>query len=132
MTATLTEAPLTRHPVVTRDQWIAQRKALLAQEKALSHQTDELARQRRALPWVRVDKTYVFDTPQGQRTLADLIDGHSQLLVQHFMLGPDWEQGCPSCSFMADHLDGMLPHLAQRDLAVRVVSRAPLAQIERF
>src|SRR5690606_27492236 len=88
--------------------------------------------QRRALPWVRLDKTYVFDTPQGQRTLADLFDGHSQLLVQHFMLGPDWEQGCPSCSFMADHLDGMLPHLVQRDLAVRVVSRAPLAQIERF
>ena len=131
-TATLTEATLAHHPVVTHDQWITQRKALLVQEKALSHQTDELARQRRALPWVRVDKTYVFDTPQGKRTLADLFDGHSQLLVQHFMLGPDWEQGCPSCSFMADHLDGMLPHLAQRDLAVRVVSRAPLAQIERF
>ncbi len=132
MTATLTQAALTHHPVVTQDQWIAQRKSLLAQEKALSRQTDELARQRRALPWVRIDKTYVFDTPQGKRTLADLFDGLSQLLVQHFMLGPDWEQGCPSCSFMADHLDGMRSHLAQRDLSVKVISRAPLAQIERF
>jgi predicted dithiol-disulfide oxidoreductase (DUF899 family) len=132
MTATLSNASVNHHPVVNRDQWLAQRKALLDQEKALSRQTDELARQRRALPWVRVDQAYVFDTPQGRRTLAELFEGRSQLLVQHFMFGPGWEQGCPSCSFMADHLDGMRPHLAQRDLAVCVVSRAPLDQIQRF
>ena len=115
-----------------REQWLAQRLALLAREKELSRLGDELAEARRALPWVRMDKRYVFDTPEGPCTLADLFDGRSQLLVQDFMLGPDWEQGCKSCSFMADHTDGMLAHLAARDVGFVAISRAPLAKIERF
>jgi len=120
------------HPVVSREQWLVQRRQLLAREKELTRLHDQVARERRALPWVRVHKDYVFDTPEGRRPLADLFDGHSQLLVQHFMLGPGWEEGCPSCSYMADHLDGMSIHLAHRDLSLLVVSRAPLAEIERF
>jgi predicted dithiol-disulfide oxidoreductase (DUF899 family) len=115
-----------------REQWLAQRLALLEREKQLSRLSDELAEARRALPWVRMDKPYVFDTPEGPRALADLFDGRRQLLVQHFMLGPGWEQGCKSCSYMADHTDGMLPHLAARDVAFVAISRAPLAEIERF
>jgi len=118
--------------IVSREQWLAERQALLAREKELTRAQDDLARQRRQLPWVRVDKAYVFDTPQGPRRLAELFDGRRQLLVQHFMLAPGWAEGCPSCSFMADHHDGMLPHLAQRDVTLLVVSRAPLAQIEAF
>lgn len=120
------------HPVVPRDRWLAERQALLAREKELTRLRDQLARERRALPWVRIEQDYAFDAPEGRRTLAELFDGRNQLLVQHFMLGPGWEQGCPSCSFMADHLDGMAVHLAQRDLTLVVVSRAPLAEIERF
>jgi len=120
------------HPVVSADRWTAERKALLAREKELVHLRDEIARARRALPWERVEKDYVFDTPAGRRSLADLFDSRRQLLVQHFMLGPGWEQGCPSCSFMADHTDGMLVHLAHRDVSFVAVSRAPLAEIERF
>ena len=93
---------------------------------------DEIARERRALPWERVAKDYVFDTPEGPRSLAELFDGRRQLVVQHFMFGPGWEQGCPSCSFMADHTDGMMVHLAHRDVTFVAVSRAPLAEIERF
>lgn len=119
-------------PVVSREQWLAERHALLAREKALTRQADQLARERRALPWVRVDRPYVFDTPDGPRALAELFEGRRQLLVQHFMLGPGWAEGCPSCSFMADHHDGAAPHLAQRDASLLVVSRAPLAEIERF
>lgn len=122
----------TNHAVVSRDRWLAERRVLLAREKALTRLSDQVARERRALPWVRVDKDYVFDTPAGPRPLAGLFDGRRQLLVQHFMLGPGWTQGCRSCSFMADHIDGMAPHLAHRDVALRVVSRAPLAEIERF
>ncbi|RYF16984.1 MAG: DUF899 domain-containing protein [Comamonadaceae bacterium] len=122
----------TQHPVASPEQWLAQRRTLLAHEKELTRLRDQLARERRALPWVRVEKDYVFDTPEGRRSLAGLFEGRGQLLVQHFMFGPEWEQGCPSCSFMADHLDGMRAHLAQRDVSVVVVSRAPLAQIERF
>ncbi len=120
------------HPVVSRDDWLAQRRALLEREKALTHQRDQIARERRALPWVRIDKGYTFDTPAGRRTLAELFDGRRQLMVQHFMLAPGWEQGCKSCSFMADHLVGAQVHLEQRDLTVLLVSRAPLAEIERF
>src|SRR5919112_6909221 len=87
------------HPVVSRDEWVAERKMLLAREKELTRLRDQVARERRALPWVRVEKSYVFDTPKGQRTLAELFEGRRQLLVQHFMLAPGWEQGCPSCSF---------------------------------
>ncbi|RTQ37343.1 DUF899 domain-containing protein [Variovorax gossypii] len=122
----------TNHRVVSSEQWLAERKAFLAREKELTHLRDQIARERRALPWERVRKNYVFDTPDGKRTLADLFEGRSQLLVQHFMLGPGWEQGCQSCSFMADHTDGMNVHLAHRDITLVAVSRAPLAEIERF
>jgi predicted dithiol-disulfide oxidoreductase (DUF899 family) len=125
-------APTLTHPVVEREQWLAPRLALLAREKELGRLSDELARERRALPWVRMDKPYVFDTPEGPRALADLFAGRGQLLVQHFMFGPGWVQGCPSCSYMADHSDGMLAHLAARDTALVAVSRAPLAEITRF
>ena len=131
-TTTATETTLSNHPVVSRDRWIAERKKLLAHEKDLTHQRDRVARERRALPWVRLDKNYVFDTLDGPRELSNLFQGHSQLMVQHFMFGPGWEQGCPSCSFMADHLDGISVHLAHRDIAWLAVSRAPLADIERF
>lgn len=120
------------HTVVSRERWLARREALLLREKQLTKLRDDIAAERRALPWVRVDKPYVFDTPQGPRSLSELFDGKRQLLVQHFMLGADWEQGCPSCSFMADHADGMTVHLAQRDVRLLAVSRAPLARIERF
>jgi predicted dithiol-disulfide oxidoreductase (DUF899 family) len=118
--------------IVTRDQWLARRKSLLKRERELTHLRDEIARERRALPWVRVEKDYVFQAPQGPRKLADLFEGRSQLVMQHFMFGPGWEEGCPSCSYMADHTDGMTPHLAQRDITFVAVSRAPLADIERF
>ncbi len=120
------------HPVVSQNEWIAERKKLLAREKELTHLRDEIARERRALPWVRIEKSYVFDTPEGPRTLAELFDGRRQLLVQHFMFGPGWAQGCPSCSFMADHTDGMNVHLERRDITFLAISRATLAEIERF
>jgi predicted dithiol-disulfide oxidoreductase (DUF899 family) len=120
------------HPVASRDDWLAQRRALLAREKELTRLGDQVARERRALPWVRLDKTYTFDTPTGRRPLADLFEGRHQLMVQHFMLAPGWEQGCKSCSYMADHLIGAKIHLEHRDLTVLLVSRAPLAEIERF
>jgi predicted dithiol-disulfide oxidoreductase (DUF899 family) len=120
------------HKVVSQDEWLAARKAHLAEEKAFTRARDALSRKRRELPWVKVDKNYVFDGPHGKATLADLFGGNSQLIVYHFMLGPDWEAGCPSCSFLADHFDGAAIHLAQRDVSFVVVSRAPLDQIEKF
>jgi predicted dithiol-disulfide oxidoreductase (DUF899 family) len=118
--------------IVNQEQWVAQRKALLVREKELMRQQDLLASARRALPWVRVDKQYVFDTPQGKRSLSDLFEGRSQLVVQHFMFAPGQERGCSHCSYMADHTDGALAHLAQRDVSVVAVSRAPLASLERM
>jgi len=120
------------HRVVSRDEWLAERKALLSREKELTRLRDQIARERRALPWLRIDKNYTFDASEGRRTLAELFEGRRQLLVQHFMLAPGWEQGCPSCSFMADHSDGMTVHLANRDVTLVAISRAPLAEIERF
>jgi predicted dithiol-disulfide oxidoreductase (DUF899 family) len=120
------------HRIVSQDEWLAARKAHLAAEKAFTKARDDLSRQRRELPWVKVEKNYVFDTPAGKRTLSDLFQGRSQLIVYHFMLGPGWEAGCPSCSFLADHFDGANIHLAQRDVTLTVVSRAPLAEIETF
>mgnify|MGYP000665068700 CR=1 FL=1 len=112
------------HPVATRDQWLAQRTTLLAQEKELTRLRDQVARNRRALPWVRVDKNYVFDAPEGRRALAELFEGRRQLLVQHFMLGPGWAQGCPSCSYMADHISGMQAHLnALRPMLLAMMDR---------
>lgn len=121
-----------QHKVVSRDEWSAARKVLLAKEKELTRARDQLSADRRALPWVKVEKPYIFETPGGRRSLAELFDGKSQLLVYHFMLGPDWEEGCPSCSYLADHFDGAVIHLAQRDVALVVVSRAPLSQIATF
>jgi predicted dithiol-disulfide oxidoreductase (DUF899 family) len=121
-----------QHRVVSQEEWIAARKAHLAEEKAFTKARDALSQKRRELPWVKVEKDYVFDGPNGKETLADLFGGKSQLIVYHFMLGPDWEQGCPSCSFLADHFDGAVTHLAQRDVTFLVVSRAPLPQIEKF
>ena len=120
------------HKIVPHDQWIAARKTYLAEEKAFSRARDALAKKRRELPWEKVEKKYAFDTPKGQETLADLFAGKSQLIIYHFMLGPDWEAGCPSCSLLADHFDGSVIHLAQRDVSFVVVSRAPLTQIEKF
>jgi predicted dithiol-disulfide oxidoreductase (DUF899 family) len=123
---------MTTHPTVSRDEWLAARQALLAKEKEFTKQRDAISAARRALPWVKVEKDYVFDGPDGKETLADLFDGRGQLIVYHFMLGPGWEQGCPSCSFLADHFDGAVVHLAHRDATLVVVSRAPLAEIQKF
>jgi predicted dithiol-disulfide oxidoreductase (DUF899 family) len=120
------------HKLVSREEWLAARKAHLAKEKEFTRARDELSRQRRELPWVKVDKAYAFDGPDGKQTLGDLFDGRSQLIVYHFMFGPGWEQGCPSCSFLADHFDGALVHLAHRDVTLLAVSRAPLPEIEAF
>jgi predicted dithiol-disulfide oxidoreductase (DUF899 family) len=120
------------HKIVSHDEWIAARKAYLAEEKAFSRARDELSRKRRELPWEKVGKAYAFDGPNGREVLTDLFGGKSQLIVYHFMLGPGWEAGCPSCSLIADHFDGAAVHLAQRDIAFVVVSRAPLHEIEKF
>jgi predicted dithiol-disulfide oxidoreductase (DUF899 family) len=121
-----------QHQIVTREQWTAAREQLLIQEKELTRLRDQVAARRRELPWVKVDKSYVFDGPDGRETLADLFAGRSQLVVRHFMFGPGWEEGCVGCSFWSDHLDGALVHLEHRDVTVVVVSRAPLAEIEAF
>ena len=121
-----------QHKVVSRDEWIAARKAHLANEKAFTKARDRLSAERRALPWVKVEKNYLFDTPEGKNSLADLFDGRSQLIVYHFMLGPDWGEGCPSCSYLADHFDGAALHLAHRDVSLLAVARAPLPEIAAY
>src|SRR5207249_1314297 len=118
--------------VVSQAEWLAARKELLGKEKEFTRLRDELSRQRRELPWERVEKEYVFDGQNGKETLADLFDGKSQLTVYHFMFGPGWEEGCPSCSFISDHIDGSVVHLSHRDVTLMAVSRAPLSQIEAF
>jgi predicted dithiol-disulfide oxidoreductase (DUF899 family) len=118
--------------VVSQTEWIAARKALLKKEKAATRLRDELSVERRQLPWVKVDKNYVFDSHVGKMTLAELFAGRSQLVIYHFMFGPDWQEGCPSCSFVSDHLDATRVHLAARDVSLVMVSRAPLAKIESF
>ena len=121
-----------QHTVVSRDDWLTARRNLLKAEKELTDLRDKVAGQRLTLPWVRIEKEYLFDTPDGARSLAELFDGRSQLLVQHFMFAPGWKGGCPSCSFMADHTDGMNKHLAHHDVTMIAVSRAPLVEIERY
>lgn len=118
--------------IVSRDEWLTARKKLLIREKQHTREHDAIAAERRALPWVRVEKNYVFDSPSGKKTLADLFEGKSQLIVYHFMFGPDWSEGCPSCSFNMDHVDGSLVHLRQRDVAFAAISRAPSPKIEAF
>lgn len=123
---------MTTHTIGTRDQWLAGRLELLAAEKELTRRSDELVRQRQELPWVKVDKTYRFDTDQGPASLADLFQGRSQLLVYHFMFGPDYTAGCPSCSSIADGFDGFAVHLANHDVTLMAVSRAPLVKLQAY
>ncbi len=121
-----------RNRIVSEDEWTAARKQLLNKEKVLTRLRDELSRDRRELPWVRVNKPYIFEGSNGKETFPDLFEGRNQLIVYHFMFGPTWEEGCPSCSFLADHLDGILVHLNARDVTLVVVSRAPWPKIEAF
>src|SRR6201988_4938628 len=120
------------HKVVSRNEWLAARLELLEAEKDLTRRSDELARRRQDLPWVRVDKAYRFDTDDGIASLADLFKGRSQLLVYHFMFGPDYKAGCPSCSMFADGFDGFAVHLANHDVTLMAVSRAPLAKLQTY
>ncbi len=120
------------HEIVSREEWIEARQELLKKEKESTGLRDRLSAERRKLPWVQVEKNYVFDAPGGKETLADLFGGRSQLVIYHFMFGPEWKEGCPSCSFTCDHIDGTLAHLAARDVTMVMVSRAPLAKIEAF
>jgi len=123
---------LDAHPVVSRDEWLAARRDLLAREKELTRLADSVAAQRRALPWVAVEKEYLFETTDGKRTLADLFEGRSQLIVYHFMFGPGWDEGCDGCSFLSDHFDGANLHLPHNDVTLLAVSRAPLAEFLPF
>jgi predicted dithiol-disulfide oxidoreductase (DUF899 family) len=125
-------ATQSRHNVVSRDEWLKARVAHLAAEKELTRKRDELSRQRRELPWERVEKNYVFEGPYGPETLGDLFAGRNQLIVYHFMLGPNWEEGCKSCSFLADHFDATRIHLAHRDVTFAAISRAPMPRIQAF
>ncbi len=120
------------NPVVSREEWLEARRALLATEKEETKLRDKIRADRQAMPWVKVDKSYTFDTPTGKKTLADLFDGRSQLMIYHFMFGPDWDAGCPGCSFLADHIDGTLAHLNNHDVTYVNVSRAPLDKIEAY
>ena len=123
---------MTKQPIVSKHQWTEARKALLAKEKEFTRLREELAGERRALPWVKVEKNYVFEAREGKVTLADLFDGKGQLIVQHFMFGPDWNEGCPSCSFWTDNFNGIDVHLAHRDTAFVLVSRAPIDKLEAY
>jgi len=123
---------MTTHTTGTREQWLAARLALLKEEKELTRRSDELARRRQELPWVRIDKEYRFETDEGKATLADLFRGRSQLLIYHFMFGPDYTAGCPSCSSIADGFDGFAVHLANHDVTLSAVSRAPLAKLQAY
>lgn len=120
------------HPVVSRDEWLQARVALLDREKALTQEREELARVRRELPWVQIEKSYTFQSVEGARTLTDLFGSYEQLIVYHFMFGPDWQEGCPACSFWADNYQAALPHLRARDINLVMVSRAPLDTLQAY
>jgi predicted dithiol-disulfide oxidoreductase (DUF899 family) len=123
---------MNRPKIVSQDEWLKARKALLAKEKAFSRERDELAAARRDLPMVKVDKPYAFDGPTGKKTLSELFGGRRQLIVYHFMFDPSWTEGCKSCSLVADHFEGALPHLAARDTAFAAIARAPLPKLRAF
>jgi predicted dithiol-disulfide oxidoreductase (DUF899 family) len=120
------------HRVVSQEEWLAARKALLVKEKEATHLRDKINAERLALPWIKVEKQYIFDTPARKKNLAELFDGRSQLVIYHFMLGPGWAAGCPGCSFLSDHIDGALPHLEHHDVTMIAVSRAPLVEIQAY
>ena len=132
MASSNTGKPIQGHAVVSHPAWIEARRELLAKEKEFTRMRDELSRSRRALPWEKVDKAYVFEGPKGRETLAGLFGGKSQLVVYHFMFAPEWQQGCAHCSFWADNFNGIVVHLAQRDVSFVAVSRAPLARLDAF
>lgn len=117
------------NPIVSQEEWLAARRTLLAREKAHMRAGDALAVERRALPWLKIEKRYTFDTPGGRRTLAELFDGHQQLIVHHLMFAPDWEAACPGCSFQAEHIDGPARHLQHHNVKILAVSRAPLEKL---
>src|SRR6266705_5771166 len=123
---------MNNHKTGTREEWLAARLGLLKEEKELTRRSDELARRRQELPWVRIDKKYHFETDEGSVSLVDLFRGRSQLLIYHFMFGPDYKAGCPSCSAIADGFDGIAVHLANHDVMLWAVSRAPLAKLEAY
>jgi predicted dithiol-disulfide oxidoreductase (DUF899 family) len=123
---------MTTPRIVSHEEWLKAAKAHLAKEKEFTRQRDELAHARRELPWEKVEKHYVFDAPEGKVTLADLFGGKGQLIVQHFMFGPDWNEGCPSCSFWTDNFNGIESHLAARDTAFVLISRGPIAKLEAY
>lgn len=120
------------HSIVSHDEWLRVRTAFLAKEKEFTRLCEELARERRQLPWERIDAPYLFEAPEGRLTLTDLFGKHEQLIVYHFMFGPDWQEGCPGCSFWVDNFNGVDAHLAARDTALVAVSRAPLAKLEAY
>ncbi|HEX5576057.1 MAG TPA: thioredoxin family protein, partial [Gemmatimonadales bacterium] len=132
MPANTKEKAMTGHPTGTREEWLAARLELLEAEKDLTRKSDELARRRQELPWVRIDKEYRFDTDEGKASLADLFRGRSQLLIYHFMFGPDYSAGCPACSAIADGFNGSVVHLANHDVTLAAVSRAPLAKLQTY
>jgi len=121
-----------QHEIVSREQWTEARKQLLAEEKAFTQARDRLNAKRSELPWVRIDKSYTFDGPAGRVTLSELFDGRSQLIIKHFMFGPDWSEGCVGCSFECDHVQGALQHLLHHDVSYAAVSRAPIDRIESY
>jgi predicted dithiol-disulfide oxidoreductase (DUF899 family) len=128
--STLTEERIQEHEIVSREEWLVARRDLLKREKELTYLRDQLAAERRALPWVKIDKEYVFDAPEGEVTLAELFDGCSQLFIKHFMMAPGQETQCVGCSLEVDHIDGILPHLENHDLSYVAVARAPIEEIE--
>jgi predicted dithiol-disulfide oxidoreductase (DUF899 family) len=120
------------HKVVTAEEWLIARRKLLVREKEFTRLRDQLSQERRDLPWVKIDKEYIFDGPDGKETLSDLFEGRSQLLIYHFMFDPSWDEGCPMCSFWADNYDGIIVHLKQRDVTMVTISRAPLDKLEEY
>lgn len=129
---TTTTTPVCEHRVVPLEEWLKERTALLAEEKDLTRRHDAIASKIRDLPWVKIEQDYEFDSPTGKKSLTDLFGSHSQLIVYHFMFDPTWSQGCKSCSFIADHYNGIVVHLAHRDISFVTVSKAPIDKIERF